>query len=142
MANSGKYYICFKEFLSISPFPAKFWFQRIFSFFAWATFFDLQLRIILLIDKLQDNCDKSEPLWKLLGPRINFSLEGDGPASELNYMKKEDQSTEAASMLGRSRRWTTWGRTLGGGGRWTSHRLLRSQGLSSLQGWCTLKYLC
>ena len=90
MANSGKYYICFKEFLSISPFPAHFKFQRIFSFFFWAPFSDLQLRIILLIDKLQDNCDKSEPLWKLLGPRINFLLRGMALQVTCNYMKKED----------------------------------------------------
>ena len=67
MAISGTYYICFKEFLSISLF-----FCEILAstdiFLFWATFSDLQLRIILLIDKLQDNCEKSEQLWKTLGP--------------------------------------------------------------------------
>ena len=71
MAISGTYYIWFKEFLSISLFSAKFWLQRIFSFF-WPTFSDLQLRIILIIDKLKDNCEKSEQLWKTLGPLDEF----------------------------------------------------------------------
>ena len=42
-------------------FLQNFWLQRIFSFF-WPTFSDLQLRIILIIDKLKDNCEKSEQL--------------------------------------------------------------------------------
>ena len=58
--------------------------------FCLGHFFDLQLRIILLIDKLQDNCDKSEPLWKLLGPRISFLLKGMALQMTCNYMKKED----------------------------------------------------
>ena len=69
MANIGEYYICFKEFFSISPFFAKFLFQRIFPFLL-GPLFDLQLRIILSIDKLQDNCDKSERLWQTLGPSL------------------------------------------------------------------------
>ena len=31
-------------------------------FLFWPTFSDLQLRIILIIDKLKDNCEKSEQL--------------------------------------------------------------------------------
>ena len=42
-----------------------------------------------------------------------------------DYLKKEDYSTETMGMWGRSRRWTTWGRSRGGGRRWASPRLVK-----------------
>ena len=69
MANIGEYYICFKEFSVFHFFLRNFCFNG-FSPFLLGPLFDLQLRIILSIDKLQDNCDKSERLWQTLGPSL------------------------------------------------------------------------